>query len=57
MKLSKRQSIALGHKLAGSATGLELRFLSVSLEKGQALEPAVRLAGPRKDLSDDTRGA
>lgn len=53
MPLSRRQSKesietrikAEVRKLAGSTTDIERRFLSVSLEKGNDLEPSGRLAG------------
>jgi hypothetical protein len=53
MPLSRRHSIKLiearikaeARKLAGSATDIEHRFLSVALEKGKDLEPSGRLAG------------
>ena len=59
MPLSRRQSMKLiearikaeARKLAGSATDIERRFLSVGLEKGKDLEPSGRLAGSCRNLN------
>lgn len=55
MKASKRtpkpllvaQYEAEARRLAGCATSIERRFLSISLAKGKELEPVGRLAGVR----------